>query len=173
MVMWIIGMSGAGKSFIGRQVYARRKQTHPATVLLDGDEIRELFAHDRGSEPYTVEGRRQNANRIRAFCTLLDKQGIDVICCILSIFEENHRANRAEFSRYAEVFLDAPYAVLRQRNPKDLYRRAEAGQMSSVVGVDIPFTPPQSPDLTLVNGDPPLDLESAVSQICALFERHD
>ena len=164
MVIWLVGLSGAGKSVIGRSLFAAMKAETPATVLVDGDEIREIFRHD-GDDAYTVEGRRRNAERIRQLCAWLDRQGIDVVCCILSIFEESHRWNRSTYGEYLEVYVSAPIEVLEERNPKDLYGRAQRGEMTDVVGVDIPFTPPEAPDLVIENGDPPVDPERAATAI--------
>lgn len=167
MVIWLVGMSGAGKSVIGRALYRQMKAFNPATVLVDGDEIREVFKHDRSDDHYSVEGRRQNAERIRSLCAWLDRQEIDVVCCILSIFEESHAWNRDTYSKYLEVYVSAPMETLVERNPKDLYRRAARGEIANVVGVDIPFTPPANPDLVIVNGPDPVDPDEAAARILA------
>jgi adenylylsulfate kinase len=165
VIIWLVGLSGAGKTVIGRALHRQMKARNPATVLVDGDEIREVFRHDRGSEPYSVDGRRQNAERIRELCAWLDRQEIDVVCCILSIFEESHRWNREHYREYFEVYVSAPMEVLVERNPKDLYRRAARGEETHVVGVDIEFTPPQEPDLVIENGADPVDAEVAAAEI--------
>jgi cytidine diphosphoramidate kinase len=154
MIVWVIGMSGVGKTAIGRELYKYWKQKNPATVLIDGDEIREIFKNDNHAGDYSLEGRRMNAERIREMCLWLDKQGIDVICCILSIFEENHLWNRENYSQYFEVFVDAPFDELVARNPKNLYRQAQQGIIKNVVGVDIAFNKPVSPDMSIMNSQP-------------------
>lgn len=154
MIIWMIGLSGAGKTAIGREVYNKMKTNNPATVLIDGDEIRDIFKHDKTDQDYNVDGRKKNAERIKAMCLWLDKQGIDVVCCILSIFEENHQWNREHYSDYFEVFVDAPFEDLVDRNPKNLYRQAQEGKIKDVVGVNIPFTPPQAPDMIIHNPRP-------------------
>lgn len=150
MVIWIIGLAGSGKTTVGRALYRQWKALDPATVLVDGDEIREIFRHDRGDEPYSVEGRRVNADRIAQMCAWLDSQGINVVCCILSIFEETRAWNRRTYSDYLEVYLHADDAALEQR--RHLYGEAKAGRIRNVVGVDIPFVPPESPDLVFDTG---------------------
>lgn len=147
MITWILGLSGSGKTTIGREVFKAQKYFAQNTVLIDGDEIREVFKHNRGNAPYSTEGRRQNAERIQALCKWLDNQGINVVCCILSIFEESREWNRENYSDYFEVFVDTPMDVLKTR--RDLYIKAERGETSNVVGVDIPFPPPKSPDLVI------------------------
>lgn len=154
MIIWIIGLSGAGKTAIGREVYKAIKQKNPATVFIDGDEVRAIFKNDRHDQDYSVEGRKKNAERMREICRWLDGQDIDVVCCILSIFEESHRRNRDDFSRYYEIFIDAPFEDLVARNPKNLYELALAGKIQNVVGVDIEFTRPANPDLIIQNPRP-------------------
>jgi cytidine diphosphoramidate kinase len=151
MVIWIMGLSGAGKTTIGRMVFAALKEHNPATVFVDGDEIREVFRHNRGEDAYAPAGRRVAADRLAALCTWLDRQGIDVVCCCLSYFDEVSRQNRATFSRYFEVFVDVPFPTLLQREIKNLYGPALRGEIRNVVGVDIPFTAPTRPDLVVNN----------------------
>jgi adenylylsulfate kinase len=147
MIVWLVGLSGSGKTTIGRELFSKTKETKPNTVLIDGDEIREVFKHNRGSAPYSIEGRRQNAERIQALCKWLDNQGINVVCCILSVFEESREWNRKNYSDYFEVFVDTPMDVLKTR--REMYSKAEKGDMNNVVGIDIPFPPPKSPDLVI------------------------
>src|SRR3989338_1072635 len=105
MVLWIIGLSRSGKTILGRAIYQRLRTTHPHTVLLDGDEVREVFDNDLG---HTVADRWQNAKRLRGLCRLLNRQGIHVVCCVLSIFPESQAWNREHLKDYFEVYLDVP-----------------------------------------------------------------
>ena len=145
VVIWIIGLSGAGKTTLGREVARQWRALSPNCVLLDGDELREVFRHNATETSYTLGGRRVNADRMTALCSLLDGQGINVVCCILSIFSEMRAANRDRFSRYFEVFLDARLDALKARDTKGLY----AGKSRDVVGVDIPFERPTDSDLVI------------------------
>lgn len=167
MVVWLIGLSGSGKTTLGQEVARQWRLREPNTVLLDGDEIRQVFAHDRSEDAYTVEGRRKNAERLVALCELLDKQGIHVVCCILSLFPDMRAANKQRFSRYFEVFLDAPMHVLQARDAKGLYAAAHAGKTRNVVGLDIPFEKPENPDLVInTSGNEP-DIEKLAADVLA------
>ena len=146
MILWIIGLSGCGKTTIGRKIYQSIKNYKPATVLIDGDEIRKIFNHDGNSDAYNLEGRRINSERIFQLCYWLDKQGIDVICCILSIFPDHRKRNKEVFSNYKEVYLHASFDTLRER--RTLYDEALSGKIKNVVGIDIDFPPPMEPDLS-------------------------
>lgn len=147
MVIWLIGLSGSGKSTLGKEVARQLRKISPNTVLLDGDEIRKVFAHDRGDDPYTIEGRRTNAERIVALCEMLDNQGINVVCCILSIFPDMRVENRKRFKEYFEIFMDAPLDVLVKRDVKGIYAAAKRGEIKHIVGIDIPFERPTGSDL--------------------------
>ena len=149
MVVWLIGLSGAGKTTLGREMARQWRETAPNVVLLDGDELRAVFAHDRGEQAYTLEGRRLNAERMTALCELLDRQGIHVVCCILSVFADMRRDNRSRFGRYFEIFMDAPLAALAARDVKGLYGKARRGEKRNVVGIDIPFERPAGSDLVI------------------------
>ncbi len=165
MVTWIIGLSGAGKTVLGRKVYQRLRKTAPNTVFVDGDEIRAVFKHDRGDEPYTISGRKKNADRICELCAWLDRQEINVVCCILSIFEESRQWNRLTYSNYYEVYISVPESKLRQRDIKNLYAPADRGEVKHVVGVDIPFPSPKNPDFIFDNTRDDPDFDGVADQI--------
>lgn len=158
MVVWVIGLSGSGKTTLGREMARQWRAATPNVVLLDGDEVRQVFAHDRGDDAYTPQGRRVNAERLVALCELLDRQGIHVVCCVLSIFGDMRRDNRGRFSRYFEIFMDASLEAVMARDAKGLYAAAKRGQARNVVGVDIPFERPATPDLVIDSSGPCADV---------------
>jgi adenylylsulfate kinase len=164
MVIWLIGLSGSGKTTLGSEMARQLRARHPNTVLLDGDTLRQVFSFDRGTDPYTVEGRRINAERIAALCEMLDRQGIHVICCILSIFTDMRRDNRTRFDRYFEIFMDAPMDALRRRDVKGLYAAADAGRIPDVVGVHIPFERPLESDLVIDSSSDAPDIPALAAQ---------
>jgi len=152
MVIWIIGLSGAGKTTIGRQVYKKLKSNHANTVLIDGDEIRDIFKNDQLQNDYSIHARKQNADRICAMCKWLDNQDINVVCCILSLFEESRNWNKLNYSNYFEVYIRVPIDFLKKnRDYKGIYARADQGRLKSVVGVDIPFSEPLHSDMVIDN----------------------
>jgi adenylylsulfate kinase len=167
MVIWLIGLSGSGKTTLGRELARQWRAAEPNTVLLDGDEVREVFAEDPGADPYSIEGRRRNAQRITALCALLDRQNINVVCCILSIFPEMRALNRQRFGRYFEVFMDAPLEALERRDVKGLYAAARAGRVGNVVGVHIPFPAPVAADLVIDSSGTTPDIAALAGQVLA------
>lgn len=165
MVIWLIGLSGAGKTSVGRCLYEMLKAEAPNTVFVDGDDIRALFHHDQGEEAFTLEGRRQNAQRITDLCAWLDRQGINVVCCILSVFPELRRENRNQFSNYFEAYLKVPMAELKRRDAKGIYAAADKGVMKNVVGIDIPFPEPEDADIIIPNEDETRDFGAIATKI--------
>lgn len=150
MVIWITGLSGSGKTSIGRAVFDLWRQDNPAVALVDGDDVRRILGRDRPDD-YTLAGRRTVAEPIIALCKWLDGQGIGAVCCTISPFPDLLRANRDAFSDYFEVFVDVPLEIAAARSVSDLYGRARRGEVDNVVGVDIPYTPPEAPDLIIDN----------------------
>jgi adenylylsulfate kinase-like enzyme len=160
MVIWLIGLAGAGKTTLGRALYEQIKLQDPATVFLDGDHVREIMGDDLG---HSLEQRRQNGLRITRLCRYLDRQGINVVCAILSLFHEQQRWNRENYSDYFEVFIDVPMDVLIARDQKGLYSGAKAGRILNVAGIDIPFAPPANPDMVLRNDGEMRQIDAMVS----------
>jgi len=165
MVIWIIGLAGSGKTVIGRELYKLIKSTHPNTVFVDGDDIRAIFKHDRVEGDYSIASRRKNAERICEMCAWLDRQGINVVCSILSIFEDSRKWNRRTYSEYFEVFIDVYMEVLKARDQKGLYSGALAGDIKNVVGFDIPFEAPSSPDIVIDNSKESDDFSGMAAKI--------
>ena len=151
MVIWLVGLSGSGKTTIGRRLVEQWREHAPNTLLVDGDDIRALYRHNQVENAHAIEGRRVNAERITELCAWLDRQGMNVVCSILSIFPELRAENKNLFSSYAEVFIDVPIDVLSDRDDKGIYGPALRGETHNVVGLDIPFPKPDVPDLVIAN----------------------
>jgi len=147
-VIWITGLSGAGKSVLGRRTYQLLRRRKSNVVLLDGDEFREVIDSSLGHDP---RNRLLNARRLGRLCRLLSEQGIDVVCATMSLFAEIQRWNREQIRSYFEVYLRVPLPVLIARDARGLYSRARSGRTRNVVGIDLPFDEPRRPDLVLEN----------------------
>lgn len=148
MVIWLIGLAGAGKTVIGKELYKKLGEKYDNIVFLDGDAIRNIMGNDLG---HTLNDRKKNADRICQLCKFLDTQNIHVICSILSIFHESQEWNRNNYKQYFEVFIDVSRDTLIKRDQKGLYSKALRGEIENVVGVDIPFPSPINPDLIIHN----------------------
>jgi adenylylsulfate kinase len=142
-VYFFTGLSGAGKTTVGGLFYRRLKARKPNVVLLDGDQIRPVFVEDIG---YTTEDRHRGAKRTFRVCQMLAEQGIDVVVCSISMFSDVREWNRAHIENYKETYVKVSRDTLLQRNQKGLYTTGK-----NVVGVDLPFDEPKTPDLILEN----------------------
>lgn len=151
MIVWITGLSGAGKTTIGRELFAAMKRRVPNVVLLDGDEVRSVFQLQQLARPYSAESRKAITQGYHRLCLWLDRQDIHVVCCTIAGNQEIRDENRRAFGRYFEVLVDVPVAVLAARDDKNLYRRALNGEAQDVVGVDIDYPAPAHPDLVIDN----------------------
>lgn len=162
MVIWLIGLSGAGKTTIGRKVYKILRERDSATVFLDGDHFREIMGEDLG---HSLEDREKNGWRMCKMSSWLDQQRIDVVACVLSNFPDQQNWNRTHMQSYFEVYVEVPMAVLEARDQKGLYSGAKEGRLKNVVGVDLPFLPPVNPDLVIRNDEDGGDTDSLAEQI--------
>ena len=111
-VFWITGLSGAGKTTIGYLLYTKLKIQKNSIVFLDGDELRKIFGNDLG---YSKEDRLKSATRNSRLCKLLSDQGIDVICCTISMFDTIREWNRQNIKNYFEIYLDVSLETLKNR----------------------------------------------------------
>jgi len=148
MVIWVIGLSGAGKTTLAEEIVRLTRMKRPDVVLLDGDVIRETFGNDLG---HTLDDRRKNAERMMRMCRWLDSEGIHVVCAILSVFDEHRVWMRDHVASYHEVFIDAPLEQLKARDGKGLYARFERGETQDVAGLDLEFPVPRMPDVMIRN----------------------
>ena len=150
MVIWLIGLSGAGKTTLAKKVVNESNMTGSKTILIDGDIIRKIFNNDLG---YSLDDRLKNAvQRICQLCKFLDDNGINVVCAILSIFPQSREWNRKKILKnYYEVFIDTPIEQLIERDVKGIYKKYREGKISNVAGMDIEFPIPENSDLIIKN----------------------
>lgn len=161
-VYWITGLSGAGKTTIGEILYQRIRAKEANTVFFDGDVLRQIFGDDLG---YEKEDRRKCAMRYSGLCALLAAQGINVICCTISMFDSVREWNRDNIQDYREIYVKVPMHVLQERNQKGLYSEAKFQNDINLVGVTHEMEEPKIPDLVL-NNEGLLSPEEQVDIIC-------
>ncbi len=160
-VYWVTGLSGSGKTTTGKLLYKYILIKKKNVIFLDGDTIRKIFGNDLG---YSKKDREISARRNAYLCKLLSSQGIDVICCTISMFQSIRDWNRENIKNYCEIYLQVPMGVLKKRNQKFLYSDIEKGKTKNVWGVDIAVEEPKSPDILIIN-DGSLSPEDIVKQI--------
>ena len=142
-VYFFTGLSGAGKTTIGGLFYRRLKERKPNTFLLDGDEFRRMLCQDLG---YSNEDRLKSAYRGFGMSCMIANQGIDVVNCGIAMFSEIRQWNRENIENYTEIYIKVSKETLINRNQKGLYTSGK-----NVVGIDIPFDEPTSPDFVIEN----------------------
>ena len=147
-VYWITGLSGAGKTTIGKLFYNHLKEQYPNTVFFDGDTLRKVFGDDLG---YTEEERRKCAMRYSRLCAMLEEQGINVICCTISMFDSVRQWNRENIRNYREIYVRVSMDTLRARDQKGLYSGTTSETEKDVAGIHFQVEIPKNPDLILDN----------------------
>lgn len=145
-VYWITGLSGAGKTSVGKLLYKKMKQKYQGIVFLDGDVLREVFGNDLG---YTREERIKCAMRYARLCRMLQRQGLNVICCTISMFDEIRNWNRENIENYREIYVRVSMEVLKKRNKKGLY--SSSARKREVAGIQVEIEEPKNPDMILDN----------------------
>lgn len=147
-VVWLTGFSGAGKSTLARALQQALHTEGRLAQVLDGDLVRNGLCSDLDFSPAS---RSENIRRVAEVAALLVDTGV----IVLAAFVSPYRADRARArdtvgsDRFVEVFVDAPLAACEARDPKGLYQKARKGQLRGFTGIDAPYEPPESPDLTL------------------------
>lgn len=149
LVLWITGLSGAGKTTLAREVVDLLRQQGRPALLLDGDELRAAlsFGHQESKgHGYSRKDRLANAKRYSRLARLFSRQGFTVVVATISLFREVHGWNRLNLPGYFEVYLRVPIAELRRRDPEGLYREFNRGQLDNLVGMDLEIDEPANPD---------------------------
>ena len=150
-VIWVTGLSGAGKTTVSKNLSLRLKKSGLHPILLDGDILRGLFKKNGNlsNDTYNRAERIKLALKYSHTCQILSSQGFTVIIATVSMFQEIYDWNRANFPNYFEIYLKVPLDELRRRDPKKIYQRYDAGDLSDVAGVDLSVDEPVKPNITL------------------------
>lgn len=150
-LLWFTGLSGSGKSTIaGELEYLLYKKGYK-TYLLDGDNIRHGLNRDLG---FAQPDRIENIRRIGEVSKLFVDAGLIVLSAFISPFKSDRQSVRGllEFGEFIEVFVDTPLEVCESRDPKGLYKKARDGEIKEFTGIDSPYEPPLTPEIT-IKGD--------------------
>jgi bifunctional enzyme CysN/CysC len=151
-VLWFTGLSGAGKSTVANLVERRLHAQGRHTMILDGDNVRHGLNRDLG---FTEADRVENIRRIAEVAKLFVEAGLIVLVSFISPYRAERMLARdcVEAGEFLEIFVDTPVEECRRRDPKGLYRRADAGQLRNFTGVDAPYEAPLDPEIRLYTPD--------------------
>ena len=145
--VWFTGLSGSGKSTIAEMLYHELQARGLKTEILDGDVVRQNLSKGLG---FSKEDRDTNIRRIGFVAELLTRNGVATICCPISPYKAIRDEVRAKIGDFVEVYVHATVEELAQnRDPKGLYKKALAGEITGFTGVDDPYEPPEDPELVL------------------------
>ncbi len=146
-VIWITGLSGAGKTTLAENLVAHLRSQGTQVVMLDGDLLREVFGSaNADGQNHTRQKRLALALQYAHLCRIIASQGITVVIATISLFREVHAWNRKHLPGYFEIYLKVPIGELKRRDPKGIYRQFDAGQISHVAGLDLDVDEPEAPD---------------------------
>jgi adenylyl-sulfate kinase len=145
--VWFTGLSGAGKSTIAEMLYHEFQARGMKTEILDGDEVRKNLSKGLG---FSKEDRDTNILRIGFVAGLLTRNGVATICCPISPYKAARDQVRSEIGSFVEVYVHATVdEIAEHRDPKGLYKKALAGEITNFTGVDDPYEPPENAELVL------------------------
>jgi bifunctional enzyme CysN/CysC len=167
-VIWLTGLSGSGKSTIGRGVERRLFEAGCQTMLLDGDQLRHGLNGDLG---FADADRTENVRRVGEAAALFFQQGSIVICSLVSPFARDRARARAAVpeGRFIEVFVACPLEVCAARDPKAIYARARKGEIANLTGVASTYEAPPAAELVVDTAE--LDVEAAVDRVIERLRR--
>jgi adenylyl-sulfate kinase len=145
--VWFTGLSGAGKSTIAEMLYHELQARQMKVEILDGDVVRQNLSKGLG---FSKEDRDTNIRRIGFVADLLTRNGVATICCPISPYRAVRDEVRAQIGAFVEIYVHATLDELaNNRDPKGLYKKAMAGEITGFTGVDDPYEPPENPELVL------------------------
>ena len=142
-VIWLTGLSGAGKSAIGEEVYKKIKAKGFKAEHLDGDKVRDIFP----KTGFSKEERNRHVKRVGFLASMLEKNGVFVVASFISPYKESRDFIRDLCDNFKEVHIATPLEVCEQRDVKGLYAKARAGEITQFTGIDDPYEEPQNPEI--------------------------
>jgi adenylyl-sulfate kinase len=163
--VWMTGLPGSGKSTIANGVETTLLGSGRAVYILDGDNLRHGLNGDLG---FSAPDRSENVRRTAEVSALLADAGTVVLVALVSPYRADRDAARAVHEArglpFLEVHVATPVEECERRDPKGLYARARAGEITGLTGVDDPYEPPAAAEVTVGVGEP---LEEAVASVLA------
>jgi len=152
-VIWLTGLSGAGKTTIARQFEIELNKRGYLTQILDGDNVRTGINNNLG---FSEDDRFENIRRIAEVSKLFLDCGIICINSFISPTKKIRQMARDIIGNenFIEVYVNASLAVCEKRDTKGLYQKARAGEIRNFTGIGAPFEPPEHPDIELKTDTP-------------------
>jgi bifunctional enzyme CysN/CysC len=169
LTVWLTGLSGSGKSSVAVEVERRLVASGRPAYMLDGDNLRHGLNADLG---FGAADRAENVRRVGEVAKLLADAGVVTLVSLVSPYRaDRDRARAAHLEAglpFVEIFVDTPLEICEARDPKGLYAKARAGELTQFTGIDDPYEPPLSPNLVLRPEDG--DADDQADLVMALLE---
>ncbi len=145
-VIWLTGIPASGKTTIALELKKFYEKKGLAADILDGDEIRKTLSKDLGFSP---EDRKEHNRRVIFVAKILAKNGVTTIIPLISPYRETRDYARKEIPEFVEVWIKASVDECKKRDPKGLYKKALAGEIKNLTGLQAPYEEPQNPELVI------------------------
>jgi adenylylsulfate kinase len=158
-VIWLTGLPGSGKTTIAKALSPKLKGSGFKVELLDGDIVRKELSPELG---FTKQDRELHSRRVVYLCKLLSRNGIATIVCLISPYREFRRYARREINvdnNFYEVYVKCSLGTCMRRDPKGLYKKALAGEIKDLSGLQDPYEEPENPEVIV-------DTEEQTSEEC-------
>jgi len=145
-VIWLTGIPASGKTTLAIELEKYYQKNGLAVEILDGDEIRKTLSKDLGFSP---EDRKEHNRRVIFVAQILAKNGVTTIVPLISPYRETRDFARKEIPNFVEVWVKASVDECKKRDPKGLYKKALAGEIKNLTGLQAPYEEPQNAELVL------------------------
>ena len=145
-VVWLTGIPCSGKTTLANELKKYYESKGFPIDILDGDEIRKTLSKDLGFSP---EDRKEHNRRVIFVAKILVKNGVTTIIPIISPYRETREFARKEIPNFVEVWVKASVDECIKRDPKGLYKKALAGEIKNLTGLQAPYEEPNNPELVL------------------------
>lgn len=144
LTIWFTGLSGSGKSTLSAMVEETLLERGLNVEVLDGDEVRTMLSSRLG---FSKDDRDLNIKRIGWICNLLTRNNVIAIAAAISPYKEVRDANRKMIGNFVEIYVKCPIEVLKDRDPKGLYKKALSGEIDNFTGISDPYEPPEDAEV--------------------------
>ncbi len=168
LILWLTGLSGAGKTTIALSVAQELRSRNYQVELLDGDVVRTHLSQGLG---FSKEDRDINIRRIGFVANLLSRNGVIAIVAAISPYREVREELRQTTTNFIEVYVQAPLAVCEYRDVKGLYAKAKTGQIKNFTGISDPYEEPLNPEISCLTHQ--FTVEQCVGQVFSYLECHN
>jgi len=164
-VIWFTGLPGSGKTTLASEIQKILKSYGYKVEILDGDEIRKGLSKDLG---FSKEDREKHNERVMFVAKILSRNGVITLVPLISPYREIRERARNEIENFIEVYVRCPLDVLIKRDPKGLYKKALAGEIKNLTGLQDPYEEPLNPDIVIDTDK--LTVEESVNKILSYLK---